>query len=490
MSYSGENNNRGPRNNRQPERGNRSNDRNNRVTQSYGIFDETSFVKQKIPMEGFPKQETHFQKRDAHPHAHPNEAYNREQTREGRPRENYESRPRENYESRPRENYESRPREHYESRPRENYESRPRENYENRGGYNKFVPQAPARPNTPPSTSPKNFFVFDIETVPCIETARTFLDLTPEASDDEVVAKLTEYHSGITNGQNDFFRQLFHKIICVSFIIGTIQVIHGGKEKYLIKSIKTGGRNGETEEEILRELFSYLNKHHSRLISFNGRGFDLPVLQYRAMKYGIDAKWIYSDGYYNYNHRYSIEKHCDLLDMFSNFGASARVKMAEVASLFKIPCKIGGVSGADVYPMWKDGKIEDICNYCENDVLATYIMYLRFMQHSGKLSTEGYNIVIDALVEKLRAEDAPPHHTLFAEQFANLNLGDVHIKQVVNVPESQSKASSEAEEDSAAKGGIEPAEVIQEESVNGNMSETSENLAEEESESFEEDGNS
>jgi predicted PolB exonuclease-like 3'-5' exonuclease len=215
--------------------------------------------------------------------------------------------------------------------------------------------------------------------------------------------------------------------VCVSFVSGTIHTFKGGKEKYVVKNVKSEGRNGESEEEILRAVFSHLNRHSSRLISFNGRGFDMPVLQYRAMKYGIDAKWIYSDGYYNYNHRYSIEKHCDLLEMFSNFGASARVKMAEVCALFKVPCKSNGIDGSSVLGLFKEGKLSQIADYCENDVIATYILYLRFMQHSGKLSAEGYNICLDNLCAMLKADDANPSHALFVEQLMQMNGGNPHI---------------------------------------------------------------
>lgn len=306
--------------------------------------------------------------------------------------------------------------------------------------------QKPVHTSNTTNFAPKNFFVFDIETVPCLETARNFFNLTNETSDEEVIAKLTAYHLQITNGQNEFFRQLFHKIVCISFVAGVIFPLKGGKEKYIIKSIKTGGRNNESEEEILRGVFAYLAKHPSRLISFNGRGFDMPVLQYRAMKYGIDAKWIYNDGYYNYNHRYSIEKHCDLLDMFSNFGASARVKMSEVAALFKIPAK-DGIDGSMILPLYKEGKIEEICNYCETDAIATYILYLRFMQHSGKLSAEGYNIVIENLCNLLKGEGAPAHQSLFAENFLKINSGNVFIKTTEEKTSPKEETAEETKEE-------------------------------------------
>lgn len=321
---------------------------------------------------------------------------------------------------------------------------------------------APRNPISNPSNfGSKNFFCLDIETIPCIKTARDFLNLSNEISDEEVIEKLKAYHLEATNGQNEFFRQLFHRVVAVSFVAGLVLPLKGGKEKYIIKSIKTGGRNGESEEEILRAVFGYLAKHPSRIISFNGRTFDMPVLQYRAMKYGIDAKWIYNDGYYNYNHRYSIEKHCDLLDMFSNFGASARIKMKEVAALFNIPVKSDGIDGSKILPLFKEGRMEEICNYCEIDAIVTYILYLRFMQHSGRISAEGYNIVIENLLSILQSPEAPKHQALFAESFLNVNLGNVFIK---TAEEKSSKTEEESVEEESPEHSIniEPEESVAE----------------------------
>ena len=436
MSYNGGNNQEGSNknyNNRNP----RQRPNRDARSESYGVFDETSFVTQSISIPGFKKAEVERKPSERSEPRNDRQFNDRQSEPRFEPRN---SEPR-NFEPRSERNSEQR----FEPRRQQSFTNpRPTSNV-NPVNARPAAPQTRPMPATPPA--PRNFFVFDIETIPCIETARTFLNLGSEVSDEEVVAKLTAYHSQATGGQNEFFRQLFHKVVCISFIAGTIFPLKGGKEKYTIKTIRSGGRKGESEEEILREIFAYLNKHPSRLISFNGRGFDLPVLQYRAMKYGIDARWIYNDGYYNYNHRYSIEKHCDLLEMFSNYGASARVKMAEVAALFKLPCKNNGVDGSQVYTLYKEGKLEEIADYCEADVITTYILYLRFMQHSGKLSQEGYNIVIDNLLKMLKDEQSPAHHVLFAEQFLAMNNGDVHIK--THQPENSEQKTEDASDSEA-----------------------------------------
>jgi 3'-5' exonuclease len=306
--------------------------------------------------------------------------------------------------------------------------------------------------NRSPSTG--NFVVFDIETVPCVDSARNLLNLGSEVSDSEVIERLTEYHRDITGGLNEFHRQPFHKVVCISFISGSIGYYgNSDKEKYTIKTIRSGGRNGETEEEILRKFFSYLetmaNRQSLRLISFNGRSFDMPVLQYRAMKYGIDARWIFSDGLYNYNHRYSIDKHCDLLEMFSNFGASARIKMSEVCALLNIPCKSNGVDGSQVHNLFGEGKLNEIADYCETDVVATFILYLRFVHHSGKLSVDGYNIVLDNLINLLKKEEQAAVHKEFIDKFFDMNQGNIHITKDILEDETENEEQKEVETENA-----------------------------------------
>jgi predicted PolB exonuclease-like 3'-5' exonuclease len=230
----------------------------------------------------------------------------------------------------------------------------------------------------------KNLLIFDIETVPCVQTARNLLHLHDAAISDEVIIqKLTEYHLQITNGQNSFPRQLFHKIVCISFMFCEIDFVDG-KETYITKELKTGGRNGESEAEILEKFCNFIGRVKPRIISFNGKTFDMPVIQYRSMMNKISAPWMHNR---DFTYKYAQNLHIDLLDSFSNFGSSARIKMAEICALLNIPCK-ENASGDSVLSMYTDGKIKEICDYCESDVVATYILYLYFQMHAGVISAE------------------------------------------------------------------------------------------------------
>lgn len=254
-----------------------------------------------------------------------------------------------------------------------------------------------------------SLFIFDIETIPDTEAV---YNLTGSLEKDEVKlrAELEEYHLNITGGKNAFPRQLFHKVVAISFIEAEIDRSQGG-ERYILKEVRSGGKEGSSEQELLEGLFGYLSRIMPRFVSFNGRGFDLPVLKYRAMKYGISAPWFYESGdkWSNYSQRYSQDWHCDLIEALSDYGSSARTRLNEVCAIMGFPGKFG-VDGGKVSEMYDDGKIKEIRDYCETDVLNTYLVYLRYMQHKGTLPKDGYNQAVgDVLAFINNGKEAKPH---------------------------------------------------------------------------------
>ena len=238
----------------------------------------------------------------------------------------------------------------------------------------------------------QNLFVFDIETVP----------------DTDAVPNLTGFNSpGVlekTGGKNPFPRQPFHKVVAISFLEAEIER-DGNAEAYHLRELRSGGEAGFDEKKLLQGFFGYFERLKPRLVSFNGRGFDLPVLKYRAMVHGISAPWLYGAGdkWNSYTQRYSTDWHCDLLDVLSVHGASARVSLDEVCSVLGFPGKFG-TSGADVARMIDDGQIEDVRHYCETDVINTYLVYLRWMQHKGTLTVDGYNAAMADIAALIQAE--------------------------------------------------------------------------------------
>ena len=186
-------------------------------------------------------------------------------------------------------------------------------------------------------------------------------------------------------------RQPFHKIVAISFLDAQIIKNPDGSEYYELGEVRSGCEVNSNEEELVKGFFSYLQKKLPRIVSFNGKNFDLPVLKYRAMQYKIAAPWLYltGDKWNNYNQRYSLDWHCDLIDAFSDFGASSKVKMNEVCSILNIPGKLG-IDGSKVMDYFDDGKIDEIRQYCETDVLNTYLLYLNYQHHRGILKTNDF----------------------------------------------------------------------------------------------------
>ncbi len=247
----------------------------------------------------------------------------------------------------------------------------------------------------------QNLFVFDIETIPDTKTAKNLLDLQ---GDDIAQARqaLVDYHLKITDGRNSFLRQPFHQVVAISFLDAEIVRDFSGQEFYKINDIRSGSDLHASEEEIVRGFFAYLKKKTPRLVSFNGKNFDLPVLKYRAMKYEIEATWLYKmgDKWNNYNQKYSLDWHCDLADAFSDFGASARVKMNEVCACLNLPGKTG-VDGSMVQEYFDQGRLQEIRNYCETDVINTFLLYLSYQYHTGSMNKESFFNSRKSLVEFL-----------------------------------------------------------------------------------------
>ncbi len=249
----------------------------------------------------------------------------------------------------------------------------------------------------------QNLFVFDIETVPDTDAAP---NLTGIESVDvaERRAAIEAYHLEVTDGKNAFPRQPFHKVVAISFLEAEIER-DGGREGYIMRDLRSGGEADYDEARLLQGFFTYLERQKPRLVSFNGRTFDLPVLKYRAMVHGISAPWLYKSGdkWNSYTYRYAADWHCDLLDVLRDYGASAAVKLNEVCAVMGFPGKFG-VDGSKVAQMIDDGKIEDVRNYCETDVLNTYLVYLRWQLHTGTLNKAGYNACAADLISFIDAE--------------------------------------------------------------------------------------
>ncbi len=142
------------------------------------------------------------------------------------------------------------------------------------------------------------------------------------------------------------------------------------------------------------------------LVTFNGRTFDLPLLELAAFRYGLSVKtWFDCSGktYEQPRNRYNTECHLDLHDVLTNFGASRfNGGLNLVANLLGKPGKMN-VQGYMVQDLWNEGKLTEINDYCRCDVLDTYFAFLRTMVLVGQLTLEDEQRLVHKVKDWLAA---------------------------------------------------------------------------------------
>jgi len=159
------------------------------------------------------------------------------------------------------------------------------------------------------------------------------------------------------------------------------------------------------------------------LVSFNGRTFDLPLLELAAFRYGITAAaWFNSSGktYDQPRNRYNTECHLDLHDVLTNFGASRfNGGLNLVANLLGKPGKMD-VQGHMVQDLWNEGKLAEINDYCRCDVLDTYFAFLRTMVMLGNLKLEDEQRLVGDVREFLSQRAATiPAYAAYLKQWGD-----------------------------------------------------------------------
>ena len=145
------------------------------------------------------------------------------------------------------------------------------------------------------------------------------------------------------------------------------------------------------EDDLLRRFFGGLEKLRPTLVSWNGSGFDLPVLHYRMLRHGIASPTYWDTGeddrdfkWNNYISRYH-SRHLDLMDLLALYQGRANAPLSDLAQLMGLPGKLG-MDGSEVWGAYQAGKLAEIRNYCETDVVNTYLIYLRFQLMRGVLT--------------------------------------------------------------------------------------------------------
>ncbi len=245
-----------------------------------------------------------------------------------------------------------------------------------------------------------NVLTFDIETIPDVEAGRRLHGL--DALSDKDVARVMFQKRREQTGDSDFLRHHLHRVVAISVVLRRADSV----------SVWSLGEVNADEAEIIRRFYDGIEKYTPTLVSWNGSGFDLPVLHYRALKHGISAPRYWETGaddqsfrWNNYLSRFH-ERHTDLMDVLSAYQPRATAPLDEIALLLGLPGKMGH-SGAEVWEQFQQGNLEGVRNYCETDVLNTYLVYLRYELMRGNLDDAGYRRETKLVRETLATANRP-----------------------------------------------------------------------------------
>ena len=239
--------------------------------------------------------------------------------------------------------------------------------------------------------------VFDCETVPDVELVKSEFQIS--GSDYDVSNKafqMQEEKSGYS-----FLPIPFHQVVAISAVICDD---YGKFEK--VNSI-----NGNNEKEMIKNFLDFIDKKQPKLVSFNGRAFDMPMLMIRAMKYNLSCLAYFEkenielnkNKWDNYRSRYSDRFHVDLMDHIGEFGAVRGLKLDLLCKMAGLPGKYD-VHGDEVTELYYNNEIEKIKEYCESDVLNTYWLYLKYELLKGLMSKEDYMDNLFGFAEKLNGK--------------------------------------------------------------------------------------
>ncbi len=224
---------------------------------------------------------------------------------------------------------------------------------------------------------------FDIETLPDPQALRA-AGLADAGLDDHATVLQAQQRRAEQTG-SDFLPIHCQRVLVVSCTFRS-------KEGLKIHSfVDRGGQEGQ----VVQSFFRVIEKHQPQLVSWNGGGFDLPVLHYRGLVHGVTAPAYWDMGeddremkWNNYISRYHT-RHLDLMDLLALYQPRANAPLDVLAKLCGFPGKLG-MDGSKVYEAWRSGETDAIRRYCETDVMNTYLLYCRFQLMRGGLQPAEY----------------------------------------------------------------------------------------------------
>ena len=245
---------------------------------------------------------------------------------------------------------------------------------------------------------PVNVLAFDVETVPDVDSGRRLYGL--DGLDDADVARIMRQRRQQASG-SEMMRHHLNRIVAIAVVLRSAG-------RFRVWSL---GSAGAGEGELVERFFHGIEQYSPKLVSWNGGGFDLPVLHYRALLHGVSAPRYWESGdddqgfrWNNYLNRFHA-RHTDLMDVLAGYQPRAFAPLGEIAQMLGFPGKLG-MDGSGVWDAYVAGEVERIRAYCEVDALNTFLVHLRYELMRGRLSPDAYEreceVVRDALGDDAR----------------------------------------------------------------------------------------
>ncbi len=242
-----------------------------------------------------------------------------------------------------------------------------------------------------------NIFVFNIKTIPDVDTARKIYEL--DNIDDSNVANIM-FHKRRQQAGTEVLKLHLHKIVAISVVLRTA-------EQFRVWSL---GNTKSDEKEIIERFFNGIDKYVPTIVSWNGKNFDLPILHYRALKHAVNCQRYWDQGdndpsfkQNNYTSRYH-QRHTDLMDLLAGYESSAYAPLDEITTMLGFPGEIT-MNTAKIGDNYQAGNLAAIRNDCEINVLNMYLVYLRFRLMTGHLLKQEYQQEIEFMRQILEKEN-------------------------------------------------------------------------------------
>jgi 3'-5' exonuclease len=222
----------------------------------------------------------------------------------------------------------------------------------------------------------RRYLALDLETVPDEELVSA-VDGEPSRPYADKLGRLLAARRAQSGGRSDFLPIPYHRPVAACSLEASER-----DGALLVDDAGCWTDRRGAEGAFLTRTWERL--HGRTLVTFRGRGFDLPVLELRSLKLGLSVPSWFTSG-----RQGGPGEHHDLYELLSNGGAAPSAPLDLYAKLVGLPGK-EGVAGKDVGVLYAQGAVDLIAGYCMSDVVQTWLLYLRFRLLEGTLSQEGY----------------------------------------------------------------------------------------------------